>query len=299
MNSGWESGRFALALCAALLLHAGVAGLFALKRPAALEEGQVVPVALVLTDRPEPEPEPEPPDAEPEPLRQRPEAPTVAEPEAEAPAAPAPAVPATTSPASESTTQPVAPPAPDYGAWAVEGWSPGDGSGATPEPVAAVPDLRCAEGDADCEATRRFVFAETQMTPTEKVWQPQRAWRGLGAEFVGMNDQEVQLALGGKVAGGNRLALLPDSIAGIPLVTNLAIDGPIWDALHGVNKTCGLKKAVGGNHEVVNRMVVRDCGDRLHGDMPDRERFMGTRDDVDWVRKGWQDPDAVEPIAAE
>lgn len=143
---------------------------------------------------------------------------------------------------------------------------------------------------------REFVFAEAQMTPTEKIWQPQRAWRGLGAAYVGMDERQVQVALGGKVAGGNRFSLLPESIAGIPVVTNLAIDGPIWDALHGVNQTCKLSAKVVVSKTGAGPQVVRDCGGALRGDMPDRKQFMGTRDDVDWVRADYQDPHAVAPI---
>ena len=63
----------------------------------------------------------------------------------------------------------------------------------------------------------------------EKVWTPQRADTGMPSEFYGMSEREIRLKIGSHIAGENGMVLIPEI---------LKIDGPTWDALHGVKKHC-------------------------------------------------------------
>ena len=293
-QGGWQARRGA-ALLGAVAVHAGLALMFTWKTPTPLPDVVSVPVNVITEAPPDIESEPEPtPVPELEPASVRPETPladTIAPSAQDAPPVISPAPPVLAQAPSE-TPIPGEPSVPEsQGRWTVQGWTPG----ATVPPIADIDTLQCEVGDRACQKERNFVFHEETLTPTERVWQPNRAWQGLGPEFIGMDSNEVQLALGGKVAGGNAQVIIPGM---------LVIDGPIWDAMHGVNKTCGLQagqtgEAVGlfdSGASGPRRIVMRDCPAPRSGEAYDRERFMGTRDDVDWIRRDYRDPDAVAPI---
>lgn len=90
-------------------------------------------------------------------------------------------------------------------------------------------DIECLTAlKDDCKELRELVFAEYRLTDTELVWTPNRADTGMPAEFRGMTHQQIMEKLGMNYAGGNALQILP----------GIVIDGPLWDKLHGVNKTC-------------------------------------------------------------
>lgn len=97
-------------------------------------------------------------------------------------------------------------------------------------------DIECLTSLEDhCQALRKEVFAEYQLTETELVWTPNRPDIGMPAEFRGLSDQEIMEKLGMNYAGGNAFTILP----------GITIDGPLWDKLHGVNKTCKLRQNYG------------------------------------------------------
>ncbi len=107
-------------------------------------------------------------------------------------------------------------------------------------------DIACLTSlKAECQDLRKDVFAEYRLTETQRVWTPNRPDTGMPAEFRGLSDNEILEKLGMNYAGGNGLMILP----------GISIDGPLWDKLHGVNKTCRLIPSVkeGGIG------VARDC----------------------------------------
>ena len=102
----------------------------------------------------------------------------------------------------------------------------------------------------DCAALRKEVFAELELTEMEKVWTPQRADTGMPSEFYGMSEREIRLKIGAHIAGENGFMLLP----------GIAIDGPIWDMMHGVKKGCGIKRGINseGRYD-----IIKSCPDSL------------------------------------
>lgn len=97
-------------------------------------------------------------------------------------------------------------------------------------------DIECLRSlSEDCKELREAVFEEYRLTETQKVWTPKHADSGMSSEFYGMSERAILKKLGIQLAGENGQVLIP----GI-----LTIDGPLWDMLHGVNKTCGLKRDV-------------------------------------------------------
>jgi len=113
-------------------------------------------------------------------------------------------------------------------------------------------DIECLTSlKEDCTALRKEVFAEYRLTATELVWTPDRADTGLPVEFRGLSEIEILEKLGTNYAGGNALVLLP----------GITIDGPLWDKLHGVNKTCKLRQSYGSVQDgTAGKLEVRrDC----------------------------------------
>lgn len=94
--------------------------------------------------------------------------------------------------------------------------------------------LDCLKGfSVDCAKQRKEVFAAEQLTQTDLIWMPSFAHSGLDdADLYGLSEAEIRKKLGIPTAGVNG--------AYIPF-TNIGLDGPLWDILHGVNKTCGHK----------------------------------------------------------
>lgn len=89
--------------------------------------------------------------------------------------------------------------------------------------------------EPDCQDLRKEVFAEYLLTETQLVWTPDRPDTGMPAEFHGLSEQEILEKLGMNYAGGNAFMILP----------GISIDGPLWDKLHGVNKTCKIRPNYG------------------------------------------------------
>ncbi|WP_371395666.1 hypothetical protein [Fretibacter rubidus] len=102
----------------------------------------------------------------------------------------------------------------------------------------------------DCNDMRKEVFAEYQMTDTDKVWTQARADTGMPSQFYGLSEREIRLKVGSKIAGENGFMILP----------GIGIDGQFWDMLHGVKKGCEMKRGVtpDGTYD-----VVRVCPDSL------------------------------------
>lgn len=97
-------------------------------------------------------------------------------------------------------------------------------------------DIKCLTSlEPECQELRKEVFAEYQLTETELVWTPNRPDTGMTAEFRGLTDNQILEKLGMNYAGGNAFTILP----------GITIDGPLWDKMHGVNKTCRLVKSTG------------------------------------------------------
>lgn len=97
-------------------------------------------------------------------------------------------------------------------------------------------DIECLTSLEDhCQKLRKRVFAEYRLTETELVWTPNRPDTGMTSEFRGLSEQEILEKLGMNYAGGNAFMILP----------GISIDGPLWDKLHGVNKTCKLRQNYG------------------------------------------------------
>ena len=68
------------------------------------------------------------------------------------------------------------------------------------------------------------------------------------SEFYGMSEREIRLKIGSHIAGENGFMILP----------GIAIDGSLWDLMHGVKKPCQMKRGINsdGRYE-----VVRVCPD--------------------------------------
>lgn len=119
------------------------------------------------------------------------------------------------------------------------------------EGMGLVEDMDCLRAlSADCASLRKEVFAEFELTEMEKVWTEKRADTGMPSEFYGMSEREIRLKLGSKIAGENGFMILP----------GIAIDGSLWDMMHGVKKTCEMKRGINsdGRYE-----VVRVCPESL------------------------------------
>jgi len=118
-------------------------------------------------------------------------------------------------------------------------------------------DIECLTSlEEDCTELRKSVFAEYQLSEMELVWTPNRADIGMPARFRGMTDQQIMEELGFNYAGGNAFMILP----------GITIDGPLWDKLHGVNKTCRLVPGIEPSTQVAGGFdrpggmgAKRDC----------------------------------------
>lgn len=110
-------------------------------------------------------------------------------------------------------------------------------------------DVDCLQSlSEDCADMRKEVFAEYQMSETDKIWTERRADAGMSSAFYGLSEREIRLKLGTKIAGENGLMILP----------GIGIDGQLWDMLHGVKKGCEMKRGINsaGKYD-----VVRVCPD--------------------------------------
>ena len=114
--------------------------------------------------------------------------------------------------------------------------------------------LDCLKGfSVDCAVQRKDIFAAEQLTQTDLVWMPSFAHSGLDdADLYGLSEAEIRKKLGIPTAGENG--------AYIPF-TNIGLDGPLWDILHGVNKTCGHKIGVARAKSARSgqRIFIKSC----------------------------------------
>lgn len=130
--------------------------------------------------------------------------------------------------------------------------------------------LDCLGFDADCAEHRKVVFSEDQLTGTDLVWMRSTAHSGLSdSDLYGLSEAEIRDRLGITTAGQNGFAILP----------GIAIDGPWWDALHGVNKACdygisGGSQALGeADFGGSGRVLVKRCAP-LRASSKDRIGFI-------------------------
>ena len=121
-------------------------------------------------------------------------------------------------------------------------------------------ELSCLKGFSEaCAETRKDVFDEFQLTETEKIYTKKYAHTGMPTEFYGMSERAIREKLNLKFAGENGIVIIPGL---------LALDGDIWDAMHGVNKKCEWKvSTVGKRHG-----AIKDCPDYLPAAKEDRDR---------------------------
>jgi hypothetical protein len=117
--------------------------------------------------------------------------------------------------------------------------------------IGLLKDAECLRAlSEDCASLRKEVFAEYELTEMEKVWTEQRADTGMPSQFYGLSEREIRLKIGSKIAGENGFMILP----------GIGIDGSLWDMLHGVKKTCQMKRGINseGRYD-----VVRICPESL------------------------------------
>lgn len=122
--------------------------------------------------------------------------------------------------------------------------------------------LDCLQGfRVECAELRKSVFADDQLTETELVWMASHPHSGLSdSSLFGLSEEEIRERLGIPTAGKNGFMILP----------GIVIDGPIWDALHGVNKNCNYSVGTGATGQ---RELKKNC-DPLRPSSKDRIRFI-------------------------
>ena len=107
--------------------------------------------------------------------------------------------------------------------------------------------LDCLGFDADCAVQRKSVFAEDQLSGTDLVWMRSYAHSGLSdSSLYGLNEAQIRERLGIPTAGKNGLMIFP----------GIMIDGPWWDALHGVNKACDYGVGINDNGQ---KQLMKQC----------------------------------------
>lgn len=93
-------------------------------------------------------------------------------------------------------------------------------------------DIDCIRSlSEDCNALRKSVFADYQLSEQDLIWTESFAHSGLtNPNFHGLSEREIRQKLAIPIAGDNAFVILP----------GIAIDGNLWDTLHGVNKKCSV-----------------------------------------------------------
>jgi len=135
-------------------------------------------------------------------------------------------------------------------------------------------DLSCLNGfSIECAEIRKDVFKDFQLTETEKVYTKKYAHTGLPVAFYGLSERQIREKLNLKFAGENGIVIIPGL---------LAIDGDLWDAMHGVNKKCEWKIAAPATSDPFARSgelsssgrhgAIKDCPDYLPAAKEDRDR---------------------------
>lgn len=234
-----ERGRYAIACFAALSLHIGIAVIVTKHRPLpAKSEPLSISVKLIIEDlaaepitsRPAPKTPPAkatPPSPAPTPL---PDSVEIDEPVAETiieldvkPPVGVSSLPLQASPADNGATL-----IPDR--WRLPPGARISLDKLTQGKSQFQQNLDCLKGfKVDCADLRKSVFDQEQLSKTDLVWTPAYAHSGLSdSSLYGLSEAEIRERLGIPSAGKNGFMILP----------GIGIDGPIWDALHGVNKAC-------------------------------------------------------------
>lgn len=97
-------------------------------------------------------------------------------------------------------------------------------------------DINCIRSlSEDCTSLRKDVFADYQLSQQELIWTESFAHSGLtNPALHGLSEREIRKRLGVPIAGDNGFVILP----------GIAIDGNLWDTLHGVNKQCPVLRGV-------------------------------------------------------
>ena len=97
-------------------------------------------------------------------------------------------------------------------------------------------DIKCLRSlSEDCDDLRRSVFSDYQLTEQDLIWTESFAHNGLtNPELHGLSEREIRQKLAIPIAGDNGFVILP----------GIAIDGNLWDSLHGVNKKCPVLRGV-------------------------------------------------------
>lgn len=213
-------------------------------------DARAITVALITRPPPLPAPatrEPKtqtkpidpPPDTPPEPLTEpNPQQSVVRDPTPATQTAPSSPQDVTPAPKPDSSGQPV----PDQ-------WRLDPGAQMPLDKTQLAQALDCPSGfDVGCAAQRKALFADEQLTETELVWSPAYAHSGLSnSDLYGLSEAEIRKRLGIPTAGQNAFMILP----------GIGIDGPWWDALHGVNKACDYSVRITDDGE---RVLSKTCG---------------------------------------
>ena len=107
--------------------------------------------------------------------------------------------------------------------------------------------LDCLGFETECATQRKTLFAEDQLSGADLVWMPSYAHSGLNnSDFYGMSEAQIRERLGVPTAGKNGFMILP----------GIAIVGPWWDALHGVNKACDYGLGV---NDLGQKQLMKRC----------------------------------------
>jgi len=148
----------------------------------------------------------------------------------------------------------------------LKGWSGLNNAQAQKDFKALSSAVDCFGFETKCAAQRKSLFAEYQATDEQRALEQRAPHIGLPSEFYGLSEREIRKKLNVPFAGENGQVIIPFL---------LTINGPIWDALHGVNKSCEHKFAgVSGK----GHTFVKDCGSYRRADPNAFKRFEQQRD---------------------
>lgn len=279
-----DPARLYAAAAIAGLVHIGLFALFQSYQPQAFEiEFEPITVELVTLSPslpppvPAPEPAPEPKAPQIPPLEARPDTPPpqIIEPDptpevviifpAPIPTPPTPA-PIIQPPEGQSSLPVQAAPTPQGDVLIPDRWRLPVGARISlgkigPQNGSLAKSLDCLKGfKTDCAGLRKSVFAEEQLSQTDLVWMASHAHSGLSdSSLYGLSEAEIRQRLGIPTAGENGFMILP----------GIGIDGPLWDILHGVNKSCGYSVGIGSGGQ---RELQKRC-DPLKPSSKDRIAF--------------------------
>ena len=283
--SGKERGRGVVAFIFAAALHLLLFQALMFSRPEILEPIEdVISVSLITlppapqTAEPLPEPVEDLPEIEEAPLPPPPNtkpAPPPASPSAPAVETPAPDILASSRPVSEAESGNTVPLSQSGTKSVAAPTEPSPSEKRIDEGLKSLAaELTCLNGFAtECADIRKDVFEDFQMTETDKVYTKKYAHTGMPVEFYGMSERQIRAKLNVPNAGENGIIIIPGL---------LALDGDLWDAMHGVNKKCTWKVAAPATGDAFARSgeglggtrlgAIKDCPDYLPAAKEDRDR---------------------------